>query len=187
MRIKDVIGENNELQKQLNSDNARYYDQVITRGRLQYLWKSEAIVESLLLDILKDILDAQRDGYSVKEVFGDPNVLLQTTMAEIPNMKLWQTLKYYWFAPVIYFVMIFSNFIVDIFSKHRFNGGEFFLMLVCGMVTLLVLYCYREKLLNFVLHSNKKTGLCFYFSIVIYILVLAVLLYALPEFWIIRF
>lgn len=55
MRIKDVIGENNELQKQLNRDNAAYNDQVITRGRLQYLWKSEAVVEPLLLDILKDV------------------------------------------------------------------------------------------------------------------------------------
>ncbi|KAA8369421.1 hypothetical protein FE410_07715 [Leuconostoc carnosum] len=187
MRIKDVIGENNDLQKQLSKDNAAYYDQVITRGRLQYLWKSEEVVEPLLLDILKDILDAQRDGYSVEEVFGDPNVLLQKTMAEIPNMKFWQTLKYYWFVPVIYFAMMLSSFVMDIFSKHYFNGGAFLLSLVGGMITLSVLYCYREKLLNFVLLNNKKTHLCFYLSIIIYILILVGLFYVLPDFLVIHF
>lgn len=34
MRIKDVIGENNELQKQLNMMNTAYYEQVVIYGRM---------------------------------------------------------------------------------------------------------------------------------------------------------
>ena len=95
MRINDVIGENNELQKQLNMMNTAYYEQVVIYGRMQGALKSDQLVEAMLLDILRDILDAQRDGHDAQAIFGDAHDLVVNTLLEIPDMNLFILLKQY--------------------------------------------------------------------------------------------
>ncbi|MBZ5951386.1 hypothetical protein [Leuconostoc gasicomitatum] len=156
MRIKDVIGENNELQKQLNMMNTAYYEQVVIYGRMQGALKSDQLVEAMLLDILRDILDAQRDGHDAQAIFGDAHDLVVNTLLEIPDMNLFILLKQYWLAVVAFMLLSLSEPIFNILRDQVFYGGKMVISVMISAIILAILYRYRESIATAVIHVDRR-------------------------------
>ena len=64
MNTNQMIEENNQLRQRLNDENKAYYNDLLIYLRFQSVSRDEAQIESFLLDVLQDILAAQKDGLS---------------------------------------------------------------------------------------------------------------------------
>lgn len=69
--LEKMIEENNELRKKLTENNKEYYEQLLVYIRSAGLFYDDYEVESLLLQILQDIISAQNHGQSAEEFFGE--------------------------------------------------------------------------------------------------------------------
>ena len=59
MNSDKLINENNQLRENLNSENKRYYEDLLVYIRSKSTFNREKDVEQLLLDMLHDLIDAQ--------------------------------------------------------------------------------------------------------------------------------
>ncbi|BDR59352.1 hypothetical protein [Xylocopilactobacillus apicola] len=85
MKTKDLINQNNQLRKQLNQENQKYYEDLLLYMRLKGLTKNESALERQLMEILQDLIDAQKDGVSAAEYFGkNPQELADQILQETP-------------------------------------------------------------------------------------------------------
>lgn len=66
-----MIEQNNVLREKLNDTNKTYYEQLLLYIRTTGLFYDDYEVETLLLQILQDILSAQEDGQSAADFFGN--------------------------------------------------------------------------------------------------------------------
>jgi len=71
MKIHELVKMNAELQESLNKENESYYGDLLVYIRTNNFFRSDSQTEELLLEVLKDILDAQEKGVSAQEYFGD--------------------------------------------------------------------------------------------------------------------
>ena len=65
MNSDKLINENNQLRENLNSENKRYYEDLLVYIRSKSTFNREKDVEQLLLDMLHDLIDAQSNGESI--------------------------------------------------------------------------------------------------------------------------
>ncbi|WP_347835339.1 hypothetical protein [Gracilibacillus sp. JCM 18860] len=65
-----LIEQNNQKRKLLNEENKKVYEEMLLYVRL-FFNKSEQESEEILMELLDHLLDAQGEGKSAKEVFGD--------------------------------------------------------------------------------------------------------------------
>src|SRR5699024_7312494 len=100
MGIEDnLIKQNNQLREQLTGENEKYYSDLLLYMRLNSFMKDQAAIESNLLEILQDIIDAQREGMTAEQYFGkNPNVLADELLHQVPK-KVGEVFKL-----VLYFV-----------------------------------------------------------------------------------
>lgn len=85
MNAKELVEQNNQLRKQLNPENKKYYEEILVYIRVN-MNKKEKQTEEILLDILQDILDAQKNGTSAHVFFGkNPKEISDAILAELPN------------------------------------------------------------------------------------------------------
>lgn len=68
MSVNKMIKKNNVLRKQLNEQNLKVYEDILVYIRASHL--SEYETESLLLETLDHLLEAQKDGKTAEDVFG---------------------------------------------------------------------------------------------------------------------
>jgi len=155
MKTKVLIKENNLLQKQLDLVNEAYYEQVIIYTRAQALLKPDEIVEQMLLDVLRDILAAQKEGQAAKYVFGDARELVNNTLAEIPNMSLVSMLKYYWIAIIVGLAAQLWTPVTDLLTNHRVYGANMLTSIAFQIIILFFIYRYRQKFATMLLQNNK--------------------------------
>ncbi|MCE2141388.1 hypothetical protein GRC93_13285, partial [Streptococcus thermophilus] len=66
MNSDKLINENNQLRENLNSENKRYYEDLLVYIRSKSTFNREKDVEQLLLDMLHDLIDAQSNGESAE-------------------------------------------------------------------------------------------------------------------------
>ena len=71
MKTHELVKTNAELQEYLNKENESYYGDLLVYIRTNNFFRSDSQTEELLLEVLKDILDAQEKGVSAQEYFGD--------------------------------------------------------------------------------------------------------------------
>lgn len=85
MNVKDLIALNNEKRGELNEKNLAYYEEMLVYIRMNFN-KSELQTEETLLELLEHVLQAQAEGRSAVEVFGDdPKAYCQELIGELPN------------------------------------------------------------------------------------------------------
>ena len=65
------IKECQKLAKQLNTENKKYYDDFMNYVVRHNFWSNDENVSEMLLEIVKDLLQAQTDDISAKEYFGN--------------------------------------------------------------------------------------------------------------------
>ena len=70
MNTNQMIEENNQLRQRLNDENKAYYNDLLLYFLFQSVSLDDAQIESFLLDVLQDILAAQKDGLSAVDYFG---------------------------------------------------------------------------------------------------------------------
>ncbi|APM39116.1 DUF1129 family protein [Clostridium kluyveri] len=68
--VEKMIEENNQLREKLTDNNKEYYEKLLLYIRSAGLFYDDYEVESLLLQILQDIISAQNHGQSAEEFFG---------------------------------------------------------------------------------------------------------------------
>ena len=81
-----LIEKNNSLRKKLNLKNEVFYSDFLIYMRLGSITKKETVVENILLEILEDILDAQRENIDANKYFGkSPKMVADDILKSIPN------------------------------------------------------------------------------------------------------
>ncbi|API88441.1 hypothetical protein BKP56_03610 [Marinilactibacillus sp. 15R] len=84
-KTQEMIQQNNELREQLNTENKTYYEEILIYMRLRDWLKDEEDIESKLLEILQDMISAQKDGISAKEYFGqEPKATADEILSNVP-------------------------------------------------------------------------------------------------------
>lgn len=73
MKKQEMIDQNNQLRQQLTPENRTFYENLLLYLRFKGVMHDETALESQLLAILQDFLDAQADGIAATDYFG-PNV-----------------------------------------------------------------------------------------------------------------
>ncbi|SOC38074.1 DUF1129 family protein [Ureibacillus acetophenoni] len=85
LTIKQLIEQNNEKRKLLTPDNESYFSDLLIYIRMKP-FKNERATEELLLDLLNQLLDAQQEGKSAKELFGSsPKQLANEMIQSLPQ------------------------------------------------------------------------------------------------------
>lgn len=69
-KTKELINKNNELRENLIPENKEYYENLFLYIRTSGLFYDEYEVETLLIQILQDIISAQENGESAMDFFG---------------------------------------------------------------------------------------------------------------------
>ncbi|WP_018751573.1 DUF1129 family protein [Paenibacillus sanguinis] len=86
MNTTEMIKLNNERRELLNKENLKVYEDAMIYIRLNA--RSEYATESILLELLEHLIEAQQHGKSAKDVFGDDlHVYCDTLIADIPHQS----------------------------------------------------------------------------------------------------
>ncbi|SDJ62667.1 DUF1129 family protein [Salimicrobium halophilum] len=86
MHKKEMIKSNNEKRKELTEENREYYEDMLLYIRLSYS-KSELDMEEVLAELLDHLLEAQSQGRTAEDVFGnDPKAYAEDIVGELPTM-----------------------------------------------------------------------------------------------------
>lgn len=108
MNNDNLINRNNQLREKLNSENKRYYEDLLTYIRGKSTFNREKDVEQILLDMLHDLIDAQSNGQSAESYFGrEPQSLADEILKTLPK-SFFETLKltcYIIFGYVLFFTI----------------------------------------------------------------------------------
>ncbi|WP_091836285.1 hypothetical protein [Marininema halotolerans] len=87
MTVQEMIEWNNARRKTLSDEGLSYYEEMLVYIRSS--WVPEKQGEELLLEILEHLIEAEGEGRSVDEVFGDhPEVFCKETIAALPKRSL---------------------------------------------------------------------------------------------------
>ncbi|MFD1172196.1 DUF1129 family protein [Oceanobacillus picturae] len=85
MEATEIIELNNEKRTRLTEHNLKYYEDMLLYIRLNGN-KSEQQTEEVLLEMLEHLLQAQEEGKTAEEVFGDdPKAYCKEVVEEIPT------------------------------------------------------------------------------------------------------
>ncbi|NBI06222.1 DUF1129 family protein [Senegalia massiliensis] len=103
MKAQELIKLNNEKREKLNDENLKYYE-----GMLLYIrtsWgKKEFETEEILSELLDHLLDAQENGKTAKEVFGqEPREYAKQITNELPKMNIKERILF--FTPATLFLI----------------------------------------------------------------------------------
>lgn len=201
MKEKELIETNASLQEFLTKENEKYYGNLLIYIRTKALFRDVKKSEELLLEVLRDILDAQEQGFSAEEYFGEnPKKVADEIIKQLP-INLLDTVKLVLIALTSY--SIFSILPNLIFPDEPLDIGR---LVICGFYwTIIVvfalwllgisLYRFKNKLsklvllllvglgisfgfyLSFLVSTPFKVDLSGNFGIIIIILISGVLLY----------
>lgn len=116
MSIEDnLIKQNNQLRAQLTGENEKYYSDLLLYMRLNSFMKDQAAIESNLLEILQDIIDAQREGLTAEQYFGkNPQILADELLQQVPK-KVGEVFKFvlYFVGAYMFFALLPSMISID--------------------------------------------------------------------------
>jgi len=114
---KDLIQLNNKKRKQLTKENLKYYENILVYIRLSYS-KNEQETEEILSDLLNHLLEAQAEGKTAEEVFGDePKQYADEIIGELPGMLTKKR------------TLFITMFILYFLATYTISSGAFVLIL----------------------------------------------------------
>lgn len=124
MKAKDLIEENNKKRKQLSKKNLAYYEDMLVYIRLSF-HKSEQETEEVLSELLDHLLQAQQDGKTAEDIFGeDPKQYAEDIIGELPQLLTKNRMQLFLMG-VLYFLaaVVVCRGLFDILM-FVFNKGE---------------------------------------------------------------
>ncbi|MHC5227985.1 DUF1129 domain-containing protein [Enterococcus sp. LJL99] len=152
---------NATLQKELTVENEKYYGDLLTYVRVKSIIRDNKKAEELLLDILQDILEAQKEGISAEDYFGkNPKKIADEIIRNLP-INLWDTIKLALTGIGVYLLFAF---IPAIFSPDKgldigkyLIAGVYFVILAIFLLWLMGVNLYKYN-------SKKKAQKIFFYS-----------------------
>ncbi|GEL77710.1 DUF1129 family protein [Tenuibacillus multivorans] len=94
MNTKELIKANNDKRKLLTKETQKYYEDMLIYIRLSYD-KSEHETEEILTEMLDHLLEAQEDGKTAVDVFGEnPKQYADDIIGELPKIVTKKRIKY---------------------------------------------------------------------------------------------
>ncbi|UJF15555.1 hypothetical protein LZ578_11425 [Jeotgalibaca sp. MA1X17-3] len=149
MKKSELIKTNAILQESLTKENEKYYSNLIVYIRVMAFFRDERKSEELLLEVLKDILDAQEQGLSAEEYFGkNPKKIADEIINQLP-INLFDTIKILLIGMGAYLIstilpaLIFPDNGLDI--GRIFISGIYWTILVVFSLWLLGISLYQFK------------------------------------------
>lgn len=92
--VEKLIELNNELREQLTPENNDYYENILIYLRTKSIFQDELPIEKILIELLQDILEAQKNNESAKDYFGDnPQPMLDSLLAQLPAVSFYKKIK----------------------------------------------------------------------------------------------
>ncbi|GGA28282.1 DUF1129 family protein [Paenibacillus physcomitrellae] len=136
MHVKELIQENNRKRELLSKDNEKYYTGLLIYIRTSFN-TSEQETEEILMEVLDHLLEAQEEGRTAEEVFGeDPQAYAREIVGELPTAMPKEVVKLVSMFGLI-FLGVFA-FITGLFASilsFVFNQGESVYHLHLGSLT----------------------------------------------------
>lgn len=133
--MSNLIDQNTELRKQLNDKNEQFYDDFLVYVRLRSFSKNEQQTEIMLINILQDILEAQQNGVSAQEYFGnEPKQIADELIKEIPND--WKNVvKLSIMTILAYLTVVFGlDYSMAIFHQNSLQTIDLGRYLICSLI-----------------------------------------------------
>ncbi|WP_068676161.1 DUF1129 family protein [Oceanobacillus sp. Castelsardo] len=162
MNAKDIIKLNNEKREQLSESNKTYYEDMLMYIRLNTN-KSEQQTEEVLLELLEHLLEADNNGQTAKDVFGeDLKAYCNELISEIPGEKTSKNVSFIAFLilDLIAIVSIFQG--VVGYGLYLFGlGSKYFSFpigsgLVIVIIDLIILAIWIIVILKWLKNSSFK-------------------------------
>lgn len=124
--IQRLIDENNQLRKQLKSENQHYYEDLIVYMRAHTLFHDDRIVEENLIAILQDLIDAQQNGMDAETYFGkDP----AQTGAEMLKAIPINIVDFAWFNLKLMMMLVLLTLLPSLSTPEaKLDGGNLLLV-----------------------------------------------------------
>ncbi|PAV30680.1 hypothetical protein CIL05_06150 [Virgibacillus profundi] len=149
MNAKEIIKLNNEKREQLNEANLAYYEDMLLYIRLSSA-RSEQYTEETLLELLEHLLQAQEEGRSAADVFGNnPKEYCQELIGEIPEETRKKQVRFSIYIILQFLAIIsFVNGIVGFGMYYFFDLGSDMTTFSIGsgiaivIIDLLILYLF---------------------------------------------
>lgn len=149
LKEKELIETNAVLQEFLTKENEKYYGNLLIYIRIMAFFRDVKKSEELLLEVLRDILDAQEQGISAEEYFGEnPKKVADDIIKQLP-INLLDTVKIILIALASYSIfsilpkIIFPDEDLDIGSL--LISGSYWAVMVIFALWLLGISLYRFK------------------------------------------
>nr|WP_253952811.1 hypothetical protein [Streptococcus parasuis] len=175
LKEKELIETNAVLQESLTKENEKYYGNLLIYIRIMAFFRDVKKSEELLLEVLRDILDAQEQGLSAEEYFGEnPKKVADDIIKQLP-INLLDTVKIILIALASYSIfsilpkIIFPDEDLDIGSL-LISGFYWTVMVIFALWLLgISLYRFKDKLSKLVLLLLVGLGVSvgFYISFVV--------------------
>ncbi|WP_192987702.1 DUF1129 domain-containing protein [Carnobacterium mobile] len=154
MQTSELIKTNTTLQESLTKENEKYYGNLLIYVRGMALFRDEKKSEELLLEVLQDVLDAQDQGVSAEEYFGEnPKKTADEIIKQLP-INLFDTVKIFLTSLGIYGLicilpeLIFPEDGVDI-GRFAVTGSYWVLLVIFTLWLLgMSLYQFKNKLVK---------------------------------------
>ncbi|NLM22119.1 MAG: DUF1129 family protein [Peptococcaceae bacterium] len=107
MNSKELIEINNKKRKKLTAENLAYYENMLVYIRLSHD-KAEQETEEILSELLDHLLDAQAEGKTAAEIFGDkPRQYADEIIGELPGIVTKKRILMF-IMGILYFMAVFS-------------------------------------------------------------------------------
>jgi len=156
MKAKDLVQLNNARRAQLTKENLQYYEDMLVYIRLSFN-KSEQETEEILSELLDHLLEAQAEGKSATDIFGDdPKKYADSIVSELPQIV---TKERFLFAlmGILYFfaATVFLSGVAALFNSG--SSGTYYI----GTVTVQVLISIPIAMLLFYTVLRLLRWLCF--------------------------
>lgn len=132
MNSDKLINENNQLRENLNSENKRYYEDLLVYIRSKSTFNREKDVEQLLLDMLHDLIDAQSNGESAEFYFGrDPKSLADEILKTLPKhfFDIFKIACYIVIGYVLFFTIPYM-----VFPSSKLDLGNLIIFGILGFI-----------------------------------------------------
>jgi uncharacterized membrane-anchored protein len=89
MKVDTMISINNKRRAGLSQENEHYFSEMMLFIRSSHVSQQKS--EELLLEILDHLLEAQREGKTAKDVFGDdPIAYCEELVSSLPSPSIWK-------------------------------------------------------------------------------------------------
>ncbi|WP_130805581.1 DUF1129 family protein [Senegalia massiliensis] len=195
MKAQELIKLNNEKREKLNDENLKYYEGMLLYIRTSWS-KKEFETEEILSELLDHLLDAQENGKTAEEVFGqEPQEYAKQITNELPKMNVKERILF--FAPATLFLiagvllvngifnpLLYYTLNIGTLNKTIYLGSLLLKSILVLIIFAIFIYIVMKAARMLIFKNiNKKIEFFIYWMLsTLYIGLFVVIFYFVPDF-----